>query len=159
MPPTPRRKRRSAVKKARPQRVPPRSAMAHQRLDTYYAAHVVDGRAELPRIHERQQTHWLVRVTDRAGQHTTYAQCFADALPILLHPPETLVGQTEDALRTMEHGTRRGRPSRRNSSLSVEQWLAERRAEPLSFNRHHNVLDTTHDTAYTAVQTEEPKTR
>ena len=50
MPPTPRRKRRVAVKKARPQRVPPRSAMAPQRLDTYYAAHVVDGRAELPRI-------------------------------------------------------------------------------------------------------------
>jgi len=153
MPPTPRRKRRVAVKKARPQRVPPRSAMAQQRLDTYYAAHVVDGRAELPRIHERQQTHWLVRITDRAGQHTVYAQCFAEALPILLHPPETLVGQTEDALRTMEQ-KRGGRP-RRRTSLSVEQWSTERRAD----GPHNKVLDTERATAYTASQTEEPETR
>lgn len=129
--------------------------MAPQRLDTYYAAHVVDGRAELPRIHERQQTHWLVRFTDRAGQHTTYAQCFADALPILLHPPETLVGQTEDALRTMEHGTKRGGRPRRRTSLSVEQWSTERRAD----GPPHNVLDTERATAYTAAQTEEPETR
>ena len=155
MPPTPRRKRRVAVKKARPQRVPPRSAMAQQRLDTYYAAHVVDGRAELPRIHERQQTHWLVRVTNSAGQRTVYAQCFADALPILLHTPETLVGQTEDALRTMEQGTKRGGRPRRRTSLSVEQWSTERRAD----GPHHNVLDTERATAYTASQTEEPETR
>lgn len=129
--------------------------MAPQRLDTYYAAHVVDGRAELPRIHERQQTHWLVRFTDRAGQHTTYAQCFADALPILLHPPETLVGQTEDALRTMERGTKRGGRPRRRTSLSVEQWSTERRAD----GPPHNVLDTERATAYTAAQTEEPETR
>jgi hypothetical protein len=129
--------------------------MAPQRLDTYYAAHVVDGRAELPRIHERQQTHWLVRFTDRAGQHTTYAQCFADALPILLHPPETLVGQTEDALRTMERGTKRGGRPRRRTSLSVEQWSTERRADGPA----HNVLDTERATAYTAAQTEEPETR
>ena len=129
--------------------------MAPQRLDTYYAAHVVDGRAELPRIHERQQTHWLVRFTDRAGQHTVYAQCFAEALPILLHPPETLVGQTEDALRTMEHGTKRGGRPRRRTSLSVEQWSTERRAD----GPPHNVLDTERATAYTAAQTEEPETR
>lgn len=129
--------------------------MAPQRLDTYYAAHVVDGRAELPRIHERQQTHWLVRFTDRAGQHTTYAQCFADALPILLHPPETLVGQTEDALRTMERGAKRGGRPRRRTSLSVEQWSTERRAD----GPPHNVLDTERATAYTAAQTEEPETR
>ena len=159
MPLTPRKPRRTAVRKARPRVRPKYSRWATHSMAAYYADHVKDGRALLPRIHQRQQTHWLVRFDDLTRQRTAYAQCFEDSLTLYLYRPEDPVSLAEDRLRTVEHirAVRPSRPGRRRS-LSTELWLAQQRAA-LTQLTTHTTLDTHHDPSVDSrTELKEPRT-
>lgn len=72
-------------------------------MATYYHQHVKGGRALLPRLHTRQQQHWLVRFTNLARHDAVYVQCFADSPLLYFYRPDEPLRTAELALRTVEH--------------------------------------------------------
>jgi len=95
-------------------------AYASGTVADWYAAHVEQERALLPRTRRQQQAHWLVRFHDLTGQRVAYAQCFAKSAMLYLYPPEEPMRTVEQALHEVEQQEHPRRSRRR----SLSEWLA-----------------------------------